>query len=88
MDNILLTHELLHSIQRKRSEKLEKMVVKLDMSKVYDKIEWKYLQAFLIRLGFHDQWVSLVMPCLTSITYSVLINGKSGTTIVPTQGLR
>lgn len=39
-------------------------------------------------LGFKDQWVKLIMPCITSVNYSVLVNGKSRKAFIPTQGLR
>jgi hypothetical protein len=29
-----------------------------------------------VKLGFCDQWVSLVMDCVISVSYHVLINGK------------
>jgi hypothetical protein len=30
------------------------------------------------RLGFHDhkKWVSLVMDCITTLSYSILLNGS------------
>lgn len=87
-DNILLAHELLHSMQRGRRGKLGRMALKLDMSKAYDKVEWEYLKVVLKRLGFHDHWVKLVMSCVTSVTYSALVNGKPGLLVTPTRGLR
>ncbi|KAL0310362.1 UNVERIFIED_CONTAM: hypothetical protein Scaly_2936100 [Sesamum calycinum] len=35
--------------------------IKLDMSKVYDKVEWSYLESVMLRLGFDPQFVSLVI---------------------------
>ena len=39
------------------------------------------------KLGFHDSWISLIMRCITSVSYSVLINGVSYGNIIPSRGL-
>ena len=43
-DNVLATFEIMHHISQKKSRKVGEMVVKLDMSKAYDKIEWGCLE--------------------------------------------
>ena len=40
------------------------------------------------RLGFDEKWRKLVMQCVTTITYSVRINGKPKGHIIPTRGIR
>ena len=39
-------------------------------------------------LGFHPRWRSLMMQCISSVTYAIRINGKPKGHIIPTQGLR
>lgn len=39
-------------------------------------------------MGFDSKWVSLTMHCITSISYSVLINGKIGPNFIPERGIR
>lgn len=64
------------------------MSIKLDMSKAYDTVEWSFLEDIMRRLGFADQWISLLMACVRSSTYSVLVNGNPLGKIHPTRGLR
>ncbi|KAG7572532.1 Reverse transcriptase domain [Arabidopsis suecica] len=86
-DNVVITHELLHSLRIKRI-KTTYMALKLDIAKAFDKVEWTYIEAILRRFGFADQWCQWVMKCLTSVSYSVLINGSPSKKIIPSRGLR
>ena len=40
------------------------------------------------KLGFYSKWMSLIMRCITSVSYSVLINGAAYGNITPSRGLR
>ena len=40
------------------------------------------------RLGFQERWISLMMMCVNSVSYSVLVNGEPKGRIFPTRGLR
>lgn len=62
--------------------------MKLDMSKTYDRVEWSFLEKMMIRLGFHEQWVSTIMKCVTTVTYRIKVNGELTEEIVPERGLR
>uniref|UniRef100_A0A2N9GCH6 Reverse transcriptase domain-containing protein n=1 Tax=Fagus sylvatica TaxID=28930 RepID=A0A2N9GCH6_FAGSY len=76
-DNILVAFESFHYLKNKRRGKTTHMAAKLDMSKAYDRVEWGYLEALMLRLGFNRIWVEIIMKCITTVHYSVLLNGLS-----------
>lgn len=87
-DNILITHENLHYLKISEATKRCSMVVKTDMSKAYDRIEWAFLARVLDQLGFDPVWVNWVMECVSTVSYSYLINGAPYGQVPPNRGLR
>ncbi|KAA3480946.1 reverse transcriptase [Gossypium australe] len=62
-NNVLITYEVLYSLKMKKSGKKGNFDLKLDMSKVYNRVEWDFLAGMIKFLGFHDDWIVLIMRC-------------------------
>ena len=86
-NNVMVAFETMHSIAKKRKGKEGPMTIKLDMSKAYNRVEWAYLESMMRKLGFNEKWISLIMMCVTMVSYSVLINGEPRGNIIPSRDL-
>ena len=62
--------------------------MKLDISKAYDQVEWNFLINIMSKLGFPDVWIERVMTCVSTLSFSIRINGKAYGNITPTRSLR
>jgi hypothetical protein len=87
-DNILTAYEIMHTMQSRMWRNEGFMSIKLDMSKAYDRVEWTFLRAVMIKMGFDSKWVHLVMKCVSTVNYAVLVNGSPVGVFYPSRGLR
>ena len=88
LDNILVAFETLHHMKNKKTGKESYMAMKLDMSKAYGRVEWIFLESLMLKMGFNVRWTGLIMECVRSISYSILVNGEPRGNIIPTRGIR
>ena len=78
----------MHYLEHKKEGKENFLAVKLDMSMAYDRVEWGFTEKVMEKMGFHEKWIQLIMQCITTISYFVIINGAVHGCIFPTRGLR
>ena len=73
-NNILVAFETLHYMRNHNKGKTSFTTLKLDMNKAYDRVEWSFMEKVLVKMSFQDRWVKLMMVCITTASYSILIN--------------
>ena len=64
------------------------MGLKIDMEKAYDRLEWCFLEKVLRGFGFPSIWIQWVMQCVTTTTFSILLNGNPFSFFKPKRELR
>ena len=87
-DNILVAFQTLHHMKAQKYKKIGFMAMKLDMSMAYDCVEWEYLARIMEKMGFCEKWVALVLECISTVSYSILVNGEPKGDIKPSRGIR
>jgi hypothetical protein len=85
IDAVGMAQECLHSIKKKN---LKALILKLDLKKAYDYINWDFLRLILIKIGFGLLVTNWIMSCVTSVTYAVLVNGEPTNFFHRGKGLR
>lgn len=51
-------------------------MIKIDIQKAYDYVEWPFLKYLMLGMGFPYQFVQWIMACLSSVTYTFNVNGE------------
>ncbi|XP_070021920.1 uncharacterized protein [Nicotiana sylvestris] len=74
--NILLTQEIVTDI-RLRTKAGPNVILKLYMTKVYDRLSWLFLTKVLRKMGFTERLIGIVFGLVSNNWYSILINGQA-----------
>ena len=84
---MFLAQEILHDMRKKRGKK-GWMGLKIDMEKAYYRLEWCFLEKVLQAFGFPSIWIQWVMQCVTTTSFSILINDSPFSFFKPNRGVR
>lgn len=68
----IIAHEVLHSI---KDSAFPSFIIKLDMMKAYDRVDWDFVIQVLQRFGFSLKWCKWICSCFSGADFLVIING-------------
>jgi len=84
IDGFVTSQEIVHSIKH---HKLSGMMIKLDLSKYYNRLSWDYLNNVLKSFGFDQRWINWISSMVSSHVFSIILNGSPSHTFNPSCGL-
>ena len=64
------------------------MVIKIDLEKAYDGLEWSFIREVLCAANFPSEPIQLIMSCVTTVSTSILFNGGALEPFLPSRGIR
>jgi hypothetical protein len=85
LDAVGVAQECLHTIKTKS---LQAILLKLDLKKAFDCINWNFLHLILIQSGFGTATTNWILGCISSANLAILINGEATKTFSCERGLR
>ena len=52
-------------------------MLKIDLAKAFDRLEWNFVTRALARKELHAHFINLIHACISSPSFSVIVNGQS-----------
>ena len=72
LDAVLIANEVVDS---RLKSNIPSFLLKVDIEKVYDHVNWDFLLSVMFKMGFGEKWISWIKWCSSTASFSILING-------------
>lgn len=84
--NISIVQDLVGVYNRKSTPPC--CMIKVDIRKAYDSVDWGFLQEMLVAMNFPQKFIGWIMACVSSTSFSLCINGSTYGFFQGKRGLR
>eukprot|EP00253_Pinus_taeda_P002669 PITA_02669 len=85
LDNVIQIQEALHSSYARKEQG---MIIKLDMSNAFDRVNRSFLFRVLEAFGFCQDFINIIKACIDNVWIAPLVNGRPTEFFSATRGLR
>lgn len=86
-DNAIIVQKLVYSISKAKGKE-GFMAIKIDLEKVYDKLEWSFIRERLFHINLSPDLIDIIMSCISSVSTTILFNGWAMEPKIPLRGIR
>lgn len=86
IENVCMATESINGYNWKSISK--RSMLKVNLKKVFDSLEWKFIFKIMRTLNFPEYFMSLIRQCITTTKFSVVINREMCGYFSGTKGLR
>ena len=86
LGNVLMCHDFARGYLRKQVS--ARCILKVNLQKAFDSIHWEFLADLLKALKFPTIFTNWILTCITSVHFTVHINGHDQGTFKRWRGLR
>ncbi|KAJ9677520.1 hypothetical protein PVL29_022489 [Vitis rotundifolia] len=85
LDAALIANE---AVDSRLKVNLPGLLLKLDIEKAFDHVNWDCLFSVMSKMGFGQKWINWIRWCISTANFSILINGTPSDFFGSTRGLR
>lgn len=86
-DHAIIIQEFITHFRKMKGKEVN-MILKIDLEKAFDKLEWSFIKDTLPFFEFSPNLINLILSCVTSSFIAVLVNGRRTPFFNPSRGIR